>query len=155
MWSTENEEIMTIADIRTRQGNSTFVYGGAQLRAHCRHLATVVTIRGEVDAGNAEGIGEHLRRFVLGESPVVLDMSEVHAFAAPVVSLLFTLDEQCRAAGLEWVLVASTAVTDALGDDGSRARFPVADSVRQALHDLADGIASRRQLMLPLVRKTA
>lgn len=146
---------MTIADIRTRQGNSTFAYGGAQLRAHCRHLATVVTIRGEVDAGSAEGIGEHLRRFVLGESPVVLDMSEVHAFTAPAVSLLTTLDEQCRAAGLEWALVAGPAVIDALGDDGPQERFPISDSVRQALHALADGIASRRQLMLPLVRKTA
>ena len=146
---------MTIADIRTRQGNSTFAYGDAQLRAHCRHLATVVTIRGEVDASNADQIGEHLRRFVLGESPVVLDMSEVRRFGAPGHSLLAMLDEQCRAAGLEWVLVAGAAVTDALGDDGAQARFPTADSVRQALHDLADGIAGRRQLMLPLVRKTA
>ncbi|TVS83124.1 STAS domain-containing protein [Mycobacterium helveticum] len=147
--------LMTIADIRTRQGNSTFAYGGAQLRAYCRHLATVVTIRGELDAGNADQIGEHLRRFVLGESPVVLDMSEVHRLGAPGHALLAALDEQCRAAGLEWVLVAGPAGTDVLGDDGAQARFPIADSVRQALHHLADGIAGRRQLMLPLVRKTA
>lgn len=152
---------MTIADIRTRQGNSTFACGSAQLRAHCRHLATVVTIRGEVDAGNADQIGEHLRRFVLGDSPVVLDMSEVHRFGAPGRSLLATLDERCRAAGLEWVLVTGPVVADVLGDidvlgdDGAQARFSTAESVRQALHDLADGIANRRQLMLPLVRKTA
>lgn len=145
--------LMTIADIRTRQGNNTFAYGGAQLRAHCRHLATVVTIRGQVDAGNADQIGEHLRRFVLGDSLMVLDMSGVHRFGVPGRSLLATLDERCRAAGLEWVLVAGPVVTDVLGDDG--ARFPAAESVRQALHDLADGIANRRQLMLPLVRKTA
>ncbi len=147
--------LMTIADIRTRQGNNTFAYGGAQLRAHCRHLATVVTIRGQVDAGNADQVGEHLRRFVLGDSPVVLDMSGVHRFGVPGLSLLATLDERCRAAGLEWVLVAGPVVTDVLGDDGTQARFPIAESVRQALHDLADGIADRRRLMLPLVRKTA
>ncbi|MFY2861762.1 STAS domain-containing protein [Mycobacterium sp. THU-M104] len=146
---------MTIPDIRTRQGNSTFAYGGAQLRAHCRHLATVVTIRGEIEAGNVEQIGEHLRRFVPGENPVVLDMSEVHSFGAPGLLLLCALDEQCRAAGRGWVLVAGPAVADALGDDGAPARFPTADSVRQALHNLSDGIASRRRLMLALVGKTA
>lgn len=146
---------MTIPDIRARQGNSTFAYGGARLRAQCRHLATVVTIRGEVDASNAEQIGDHLRRFVLGENPVVLDMSAVHRFGAPGARLLRTLDEQCRAAGLEWVLVAGPVVTGVLGDDGSRTRFPAADSVRRALRDLAEGIASRRRLMLELVRETA
>ena len=146
---------MTIPDIRTRQGNSTFVYGGARLRAQCRPLATVVTIRGEVDAGNAEQIGEHLRRFVLGDDPVVLDLSAVDGFGGPGLHMLSTLDEQCHSAGRQWVLVAGRAITAALGEDGAQARFPTADSLRQALHNLAEGIASRHRLMLALVRKTA
>jgi len=149
--------LMTIANIRTRQGNCTFTCGGAEIRAHCRHLATVVTVRGEIDASNVERVGEHLRHFVLAENPVVLDMSDVHHFAASAISLFAMFDEQCRAAGVEWMLVASPAVLDALGDHGGEdaARLPITGSVHQALRDLAEAIAGRRQLMLQLVQKTA
>jgi len=148
---------MTVANIGTRQGNCTFDCGGAQIRAHCRHLATVVTVRGEIGAGNVERVGEHLRHFVVGENPVVLDMSDVHHFAAPAISLFAIFDEQCRAAGVEWMLVASPALIDALSDYGGddAARLPITGSVHQALRDLAEAIAGRRQLMLPLVRQTA
>ena len=67
---------------------TTFECGGAQIRAHCRHLATVVTIQGEIDAVNVDRIGQYLRRFLLGDSPVVLDMSEVSRFAVAGMSLL-------------------------------------------------------------------
>jgi anti-anti-sigma factor len=145
---------MTIATIGARHGECTC--GGARIRAHCRHLATVVTIRGEVDAVNIGQLGEHLRHFLLGDNPVVLDMSDVQRFAAQAISLLSMLDEQCAAAGLEWALVASPAVADALNEhDGAEITVPIARSVHEALHDLADAIASRRQLMLQLVRKTA
>jgi hypothetical protein len=33
--------------------------------------------------------------------------------------------------------------------------FPITRSVPEALHDFADVIDSRRQMLLPLVRKTA
>jgi anti-anti-sigma factor len=153
--------LMAIANIRTRQADCTFTCGGAQVRAHCRHLATVVTVRGEIDAGNVERLGEHLRHFVVGDNPVVVDMSDVRRFAESGVSLLSMLDEQCRAAGVEWMLVTSPAVSDSLsgapngqrGDDAPA--FPITGSVHEALHDLADAIASRRRLMLPFVRNTA
>jgi hypothetical protein len=41
-----------------------------------------------------------------------------------------------------------------LGDDDD-AVFPIARSVHTALRNLADAIVSRRQLVLPLIRKTA
>ena len=65
--------LMTIANAATRQGNGTFDCGGAQIRAHCHHLATVVTIRGEIDAINVDWVGAYIRRFILGNNPVVLD----------------------------------------------------------------------------------
>jgi hypothetical protein len=64
------------------------------------------------------------------------------------------LDEDCRADGVEWTLVASPAVIELLGD-GDDAVFPIARSVHTALRNLADAIVSRRQLVLPLIRKTA
>ena len=134
----------------TRQGNCTFDCGGAQIRAYCRSLATVVTIRGEIDAVNADRASKYIRRFIVGQNPVVLDMSGVTRFAPAGISLLHMLDEDCRAAGVQWTLVASPAVIELLGDGWDLTR-----SLHEALHNLADAIVNRRQLVLPLVKKTA
>jgi anti-anti-sigma factor len=133
---------------------STFDFGGAQVRAHCRHLATVVTIRGEIDGVNVDRIGEYIRRFILGQTHLVLNMSDVSHFAPAGISLLHMLDEECRAADVEWTLVASPVVIELLGD-GTESTFAMTGSVHAALRNVADAIASRRQLVLPLIRKTA
>lgn len=141
---------MTLANVR--HGNGSVDCGGAQLRAHCRHLATVLTIRGEIDAVNVDRVSEHIRRFIVGKHPVVLDMSAVSQFGTAGISLLYSLDEDCRAAGVEWTLVASPAVIELLGDVTV---FPIARSVHEALRNLADAIVRRRQLVLPLIKKSA
>ncbi|BAX90898.1 STAS domain-containing protein [Mycobacterium shigaense] len=146
---------MTIATA-TRQENYVFEYSGAQIRAHCRHLATVVTVRGEIDALNLDAVSEYLRRFILASNPVVLDMSGVTHFAAAGISLLSVFDDECRATGVEWTLVAGPAVLDVLGDsDEQDEMFPVTRSVQEALRDLANAIVIRRQAVLPLIQKTA
>ncbi len=134
---------------------TTFDCGGARIRAHCRHLATVVTIQGEIDAVNAERVAQYLRRFILGNGPVVLDMSDVSRFTVAGLSLLLTFDDDCDAAAVEWILVPSPAVTELLSDAAAGDPFPVAQSVHEALRNLADAIVSRRQLVLPLIKKTA
>jgi anti-anti-sigma factor len=143
----------------TTQGNHPFECGGAQIRAHCRHLATVVTIRGEIDAVNVDRVSKHIRRFIIGTNPVVLDVSHLSGITAAGLSLLHELDEDCRAAGVEWTLVANPAVVELLGDDRDQdekgAMFPITGSVHEALRNLADAIVSRRQLVLPLIKKTA
>ncbi|MFZ1177349.1 MAG: STAS domain-containing protein [Mycobacterium sp.] len=144
---------MTIADVVTQQGNCTFDCGGAQIRAHSRQLATVVTIRGEIDAVNVGRISEYIRRFTLGQNPVVLEMGDVSHFAAAGISLLYAFDEDCRAAGVEWTLAAGPAVIDLLSDGYDEARFPTTHSVHEALHNLAEAIVSRRQLVLPPSRR--
>lgn len=68
--------------VTTRPGNAAVDYGGAQIRAYLHHLATVVTIRGEIDAANVEQISEHVRRFSLGTNPMVLDLSELRGPAS-------------------------------------------------------------------------
>lgn len=150
--------LMTIADVADptgRRGNWTYDCAGAQIRAHCRHLATVLTIRGDIDAVNIDEVSKYLGRFILEDHPVVLDLSGVSYFSAAGLSLLQTLDENCHAAGVQWSLVASPAVRQLLGDDPDDAPFPLTGSVHEALRDLADAIVSRRQLVLPLIRKTA
>lgn len=142
---------MTIAIARSaRQANWTVDCSGARIRAHCRHLATVVTIRGEIDAANVDRVGRHIRRFVLADNPVVLDISDVSHFAPAAISLVYMFDDDCRAAGVEWTLVASPAIIELLGDG-----FPAALSEHEALRNLADAIVNRRQLVLPLIKKSA
>ena len=133
---------------------SAFEYGGARVRAHSRHLATVLTIRGEIDGLNVDRIGEYIRRFVFEKTPLVLDMSDVGHFAPSGISLLHMLDEDCRGAEVEWTLVASPAVMELLGE-GTEPMFLITGSVHAALRNRADAIASRRRLVLPLIRKTA
>jgi anti-anti-sigma factor len=147
--------LMTTANVATRRANGTFECDGAQIRAHCHHLATVVTIRGVIDAANVDWVGAYILRFILGSNPVVLDLSDVSHFAAAGISLLQGFDEDCRAAGVEWTLVAGPAISELLDDGRDEDVFPMTSSVREALHNLADAIASRRQLVLPLIKKTA
>ncbi|OBK23374.1 sulfate transporter [Mycobacterium asiaticum] len=146
---------MTMAmTTRTGPGAGTLDCTGAQVRAHYRPLATVVTIRGEIDAVNVDQIGEHVRRFVLGDNPVVLDLTGVTHFSSAGIGLLCVLDEECRAAGVEWMLVGNPAISALLGEP-DEAEFPLTTSLHEALRNLADAIAWRRQLVLPLVKKSA
>ena len=140
-----------------RGAANTIECGGAHIRAHCRHLATVVTVRGEIDAVNVTAVGENVRRFVLRDNPVVLDLSAVTHFSAAGFALFGVLDEECRAAGAEWMIVANPVVAALLGDSGdpTEAAFPVTRSVAEALRHLAEGINRRRQLVLPLVKRSA
>jgi anti-anti-sigma factor len=136
-------------------GNPTFECGGAQIRAQCRHLATVVTISGEIDAINIVRVNEYTRRFILAEKPVILDLSGVDSFGAQAVSLLYLLDEACRTAAVEWALIASYAVIQVLRVGNEEDMFPTADSMPEALHHFADVTLRRRQLLLSLLTKTA
>lgn len=145
---------MTIARNETRRDNCVFDCDGAQVRAHYRHLATVVHIRGEIHDANVDRISDHIARFTLGENPLVLDVADVGEFAEAGISLLYAFDADCRAAGVDWTLVASSAVTKVLDDTGHDASFPIMRSVHEALQDRADAIVTRRRMALPLVKKT-
>ncbi|CAN5164959.1 anti-sigma factor antagonist [soil metagenome] len=133
-----------------RYGNPLLDCHGAQLRAQCRQLATVVTVTGRVDARNIEAVSTEARRFILTEKPFVLDMSGVNSCGAHVIPFLRMVDEQCRMAGVEWALIPSAAVTRRLRDD----EFVTTPSVPDALEHFADELHTRRRL-LPLLAKTA
>ncbi|MCV7209956.1 STAS domain-containing protein [Mycolicibacterium canariasense] len=140
---------MTIA---FRYGNPAVECDGAQLRAQCRHLATVATLTGVIDDANFDRLTHRVRQLVLTEKPFVLDLSGVTGLSARGVSLLYGLDDECDLAGVEWALVASPQVLDILRllDDA----FPITASVPEALHHFAEGTLARRRL-LPLLHKTA
>lgn len=133
-------------------GNPTFHCDGAGIRAHCRQLATVVTIAGYLDLVNVERAARYIDRFILAEKPFILDLGSIDSFTEEAISLLFTIDDLCSAAGVEWSLIASRAVEQTLHDAG--VEFEAAGSVPEALNHFADAMVARRQL-LPLLTKTA
>ena len=135
-------------------GNPAVDCDGAQMRALCRQLATVVTVSGDVNDTNVDHIGDYAKRFILMEKPFVLDLSGVNLFSTECISLLYRLDEDCHRAGVEWSIVASQPVLRTLQLSGERETFPTADSVPEALHHFADSMSERRRL-LPLLTKTA
>ncbi len=139
----------------SRQGSQAFECAGAQLRAQCRHLATVVTISGVVDLKNIDEVSDYTRRFVLTDKPFVLDLCGVDYFASEGVTFLHCLEQDCRTAGTEWALVTSPVVGRVLRIVDEEASFPTVASVHEALHNFADSISARRSLLLPLLKKTA
>lgn len=143
------------SDPTIRYGKPTFECCGAKIRAHCHHLAMVVTIHGEIDAANVDRISEYIRQCTLVKNPLVLDLSAVNSFAPVGISFLYILDDECRTAGVEWTLVPSPAVIEVLRDYDDETMFPMTRSVHEALRNLADAIVRRRQLVLPLIKKSA
>ena len=135
-------------------GNPAVDCDGAQMRALCRQLATVVTVSGDINDTNVDYISDYAKRFVLMEKPFVLDLSGVNSFSTECISLLYRLDEDCARAGVEWSIVASQPVLRTLRLFGERETFPTAGSVPEALHHFADSMGERRRL-LPLLTKTA
>ncbi|MGH3541498.1 MAG: STAS domain-containing protein [Mycobacterium sp.] len=150
------DSIDTVASYFTpRYGNYPFDCSGARIRAQCRHLATVVTVSGAIDATNVDRISEHCKRFILPEKPIILDLSGVDCLAAQGIRFLYRIDDNCRAAGLQWALVTSQAVVRMLRITDDEANFPAVGSVHEALHYFADVTSARRRLLLPLLSKTA
>jgi anti-anti-sigma regulatory factor len=134
---------------------SSFDCGRAQIRWHFRHLATVVTIHGEIDAVNVDSVIGHIRRLILARDPLVLDLSNVKSSAAECSSLVHLVAEHCRQAEVEWTLVARPDLSQMLHDSEGEAPCSIVGSVPEALQQFSEVIVRRRQLLLPLVRKSA
>jgi anti-anti-sigma regulatory factor len=138
-----------------RHAHLPFDCSGAAVRAQCRHLATVVTISGAVDATNVDQVSDYTKRFILPDKPFVLNLSGLDSFAVQSVRLLYHLDAACRAADVEWAVIPSDAVNLALLVTHEDANLPTLRSVHEALHYFADATSARRRLLLPLLTKTA
>ena len=140
------------SDRHFRYGNPASVCDGASMRAHCRQLATVVTIKGDLDGANIDRIAAYVFRFILPEKPLALALSGVSTITPQAISLFYDIDEWCGALGVDWAVVAGPSVVTGLRlrDEG----VPLIASVPEALHHFAEGTLARRRL-LPLLTKTA
>lgn len=138
----------------SRYGNPAIDYEGAHIRAHSRHMATVVAVSGGIDSANVDRVTECAKRLILADKPFVLDLSGVSSFAPHAIRLLCDIDDACTAVGVEWAVVASDAVNRRLRRD-SGVVFPIVGSVAEAEHEFDDAVLNRRRMLLPLLSKTA
>ena len=135
-------------------GNPAFDCGGAQIRVCSRQMATVVTVAGDLDDVNLDKVSQYVKRFVLREKPVLLDLSGVSSATPHIISLLCDIDDACSTAGVDWSLIASQPVNRAVRAFDERVELPTMGSVADALNHFADVVLERRRL-LPLLTKSA
>jgi anti-anti-sigma regulatory factor len=142
----------TIKDFR--YGNSAQDGDGALVRAYSRQLATVVSVSGVVDGRNFLQVVARVERHVLDED-FILDLGGLDSVSAESRELVGAVERACRAAGVEWVLVAADEVVDRLDLDVDDVSCAVARSVREALRFFAEVSGARRRVLLPLLGETA
>jgi anti-anti-sigma factor len=120
---------------------------GVQMRAaHYHHLATVVTISGDVDATNIDRVSDYVQRLVLEGNALILDLSAVDFLAAQGISVLIAVDDAYRRGALQWALVPSHAVSRLLRIGDHDNILPAASSVPEAMQYIAKHARLRHQL---------
>lgn len=101
-----------------------------EVQAHA--LATVLRIRGEIDASNADLVAQAIRRFVRLRVPLVLDVSRVDYLGSAALRALLLVNDECELAGVHCRVVSGTALrrlTRLITGLG----LPLVDSVAEAL----------------------
>jgi anti-anti-sigma factor len=120
--------------------------GGVDMRAQLRHLATILTISGDIDARNIDRVSAYATRLVPVGNALLLDLSGVTFFAAQSISVLVTVGDACDNAGSPWALITSHAVDRVLRISEHDDVLPVASSVPDGIQYFADLASVRQQV---------
>jgi anti-anti-sigma factor len=128
----------------SHSGNCTVDCNGAQMRAHCRDQVTVVKVTGDIDATNIDRLYDYTYRFVRVTFGLIFELSGVDFLRARGISVLNTLDRDCRTAGTHWAIVGSPLVRRLLHIGDPSDALPMASSERQGLN----AVAAQRQASL-------
>jgi anti-anti-sigma factor len=131
-------------------GGAALACDRVQMRAQCRHLATVVTIAGAVDAANIDSVSDYVRRFALVGNALILDLSNVTFLAAQGISMFVAIDDTFDAADLAWLLVPGRTVSRLLRIGDMDNLVPTASSVSEAIGHFVDALRARNRVLPPL-----
>jgi anti-anti-sigma factor len=129
-------------------GNLAIDRDGVDVRTQSRHLATVLTISGDIDARNTARISSYATALVPLGTALLLDLSGVGFFAAQSISVLSAIEDACRSAALPWALVTSYAVDRVLRLSQEDDILPVVSSVPDAMQYFVLLTRVRRQVPL-------
>jgi anti-anti-sigma factor len=104
----------------------------------------VITAHGDLDASNAQELVDYALRDAERTRRLALDLTGVDFFGTAGFSALHTLNVRCAAAGVEWVMVPSTAVSRLLRICDPDSTLPIATTMSSALSLLQ---ADQRRLL--------
>jgi anti-anti-sigma factor len=104
----------------------------------------VVTATGELDASNAQELVDYALRDADRAQRLALDLTGIEFFGTAGFSALHTLNVRCAGAGVDWVLVPSTAVRRLLRICDPDSALPLAATMSAALSKLQ---ADQRRLL--------
>jgi anti-anti-sigma factor len=111
--------------------------GGVSLTCHARGGATVIAATGEIDASNLDRFADYAQRYVRGDRPLIIDLSELDFLAAQGIRAFFDIDGRCADAGVHWALVPGHPVNRLLRICDKDGRLPTVSSVDEALERFA------------------
>ena len=112
---------------------------GAQLYVREPSLGVVLRIDGEIDASNANLVGQAIRRISQLKTPLILDLSHLDFLGVAGLRTLLVLDSEQQRAHLHFSVVPGVAMRP-LMHIFSDLGLPVIDSVPEALRH-TDGFA--------------
>jgi len=105
---------------------------------------SVITARGDLDASNSQDFVDYALRDADGTERLALDLTGLEFFGTAGFSALHTLNVRCAAAGVEWVLVPSNAVSRLMKICDPDSTLPVAATMPAGLARLR---ADQRRLL--------
>jgi len=125
---------------------------GAQLHVHARTAATVLRVDGEIDASNADQLGQEIRRFSQLKAPLILDLSQLDFLGVKGFRTVLILDCEHQRARLHWSVVSGARLhrlTEVVANHG----LPLVDSVPEALEIVDNHIRARSRRRSGLARQ--
>ncbi len=83
----------------------------AQFGARWSPSGTVITVRGELDAANADQLAAYVQRSVTRSKRVILDLRDLEFIGTAGFSALLRINVACSGAQVNWAMVPSPAVS--------------------------------------------
>lgn len=101
-----------------------------------RPSTAVVTVCGELDAGNARQFTEYALGHISCSKDLILDLTAVEFFAVSCFPVLHNVNMRCTREGVGWALVPSTAVSRVLRVCDPQRQLPTSSTLAAALSRL-------------------
>ena len=144
---------MTAANIdidhASQQGGTTlFDCRGARMIAKSDTGLTVVSVRGEIDASNADELSHCASELVSDCGALIVDLADIDFIGLDGLLALFALNIRCAGTATTWALIASHAVNRLLQVADQDRLIPAVGSATEALLLVRRSNRVRRSLQL-------
>jgi anti-anti-sigma factor len=132
---------------QTRQTSKT-----AQFSARWGPSASVITVRGELDAANADELANYVQRCLSYSRWLILDLRGLEFIGTAGFSALHRINVVCSGEGAEWTMVPSHAVARLLRICDPDGILPVTSSVTESIRIAANAEPRHLLQLIPQSR---